>query len=232
MSYANAGELQDGIVQGLSRLKQSMSAITEAAFEQRLAARQASNASGWGSAYIQNARIELAFLPQPSLTGAMRVSDTQRDDIFVRMCQAGLCQIKDGYKPFDKPDVLGVDTNGIGWRVQDDGMQWVTVDINGQSNRTDLLTSYYVSPSRARLAALAAFELIAQGRHGWFQIKLHGMENKVFQEPPASPISSMSIPHRSEQVLHERHLLIPANRGAFEHWLDDAFYRLGRKLSL
>ncbi|OSR65084.1 hypothetical protein BV326_05444 [Pseudomonas syringae pv. actinidiae] len=231
VTFANAGELSDGIVQGLSRLKQSSTAINESEFHQRLAARPSSNDSRWGG-YTQDATLELAFLAQPTLSGAMRVSDKQRDDFFIQMSQAGLCQIRDGFKAFDQPDVLGLDTNGVKWRVQDDGLQWVSVALTVPGNRNDMFASYYVSPSRARSAALAAFHLMGQGRHGWFQLGLHGMDNKVFHEPPTSSVSSMSIPHRPERTLPERQLLIPASQGAFEHWLDDALFRFGRKLTL
>jgi hypothetical protein len=162
------------------------------------------------------------------------VSDAQRDEIFLKVCQEGLSAVRDGYKPHDQPETLGLDTNVLKWRMQDDGLQWVSVSLsNGNAgSRNDMFSSYYVSPSKTRSVALAAFSLVTQGRSGWFQIALLGMDNKVFSEPPASTASSISIPHRTERLLQERQLLLPATQSAFESWLDDALYRMGRKLNL
>ncbi|WP_099311818.1 DUF4062 domain-containing protein [Pseudomonas sp. ICMP 564] len=231
VTFSSANELADGIVQALSLLRQNQTAINETEFEQRLAHRpNESRSSGYG----HDATVEFVFLPQPALSGSLRVSDAQRDEIFLKVCQEGLSAVRDGYKPHDQPETLGLDTNVLKWRMQDDGLQWVSVNLsNGNAgSRNDMFSSYYVSPSKTRSAALAAFSLVTQGRSGWFQIALLGMDNKVFSEPPASTASSISIPHRTERLLQERQLLLPATQSAFESWLDDALYRMGRKLNL
>lgn len=67
-------------------------------------------------------------------------------DIFLKFCQEGLSAVRDGYKPHDHPDTLGLDTNVLKWRMQDDGLQWVSVSLSNVNagSRNDMFSSYYV----------------------------------------------------------------------------------------
>lgn len=83
-----------------------------------------------------------------------------------------------------------------------------------------------------RKAAEAAFNLLSEGKGGWFQIALYGVDNKLFVEPPTTATNSISMPHRSQQSLEERSLLIPATLAAYRQWLDEVMFRIERKMSM
>ncbi len=73
--------------------------------------------------------------------------------------------------------------------------------------------------------------VLSRGKGGWFQLGIYGISHQVYAEPPTTPASSMSMPHRSEKNIEERKLLIPASQGIFNQWLEDASFRIERKLS-
>ena len=101
-------------------------------------------------------------------------------------------------------------------------MDWIRRKLKKNSNcvRDELTTTE------------AAFGLLCEGKSGWFQISLTGVDHKLFAEPPASSSSSVSLPFRSEQKLEERSLLIPATPAAYRHWLDEVMFRFERKMSM
>ena len=94
------------------------------------------------------------------------------------------------------------------------------------------MDSFYLSPSKVRQGAEAAFSLLSEAKSGWFQIGLYGVGHKLFAEPPASPANSISTPFRSNENLEERSLLIPATPAAYRHWLDEVMFRFERKMSM
>lgn len=227
-TFTDEHDLSDGIVRALSQLTISRNAISEQEFVQRLQQRKSyGQGSNWNSA----ARFELAFLPQPVLSGTLRAVHSQHEAFFLKLCQAGLGVLKDGYNDFDQGETTGLDTKNVVWRYHDCGMSWLSVSLVTPSKTNDPFASYYISPSRVRAVAEAAFGLISQGKGGWFQLGLYNLTYQVFQEPPAVPSNTLSIRHSSEHQVEERHLLIPASQAAYNRWMDDVLFRIGRKLS-
>jgi hypothetical protein len=142
-----------------------------------------------------------------------------------------LSSLKDGYKDFDQGDLTGVDAGIVAWRHHDSGMAWLTAALTAPSSNHDPFAGHYISPSRVRAIAEAAFGLITDGRGGWFQLSLTDISYKLFQEPPTVASSSLSMPHRQEGQIVERQLLISASQAAYSRWLDDVFFRMDRKLA-
>ncbi len=228
LTFADRYELSDGIVQGLNQMSVNRKAISEQEFVQRLQQRGGNSRSG---GYDQGARLEVTFLAQPENLGTLRAAHTQHESFFLKLCQAGLGSVKGGYKDFDSADQTGIDTPDVKWRHHESGMCWLSISLANASTSRDIMDSYYLSPSRVRAGAEAAFELLCEGKSGWFQISLVGVEHKVFAEPPASPGGSISLPYRSVQKLEERNLLIPATPEGYRHWLDEVMFRFERKMS-
>lgn len=226
-TFTDEYDLSDGIIRALSQLTISRNAISEQEFVQRLQQRKTyGQGRNWNSA----ARFELAFLPQPVLSGTLRAVHSQHEAFFLKLCQAGLGVLKDGYNDFDQGEITGLDTKSVVWRHHDCGMSWLSVSLVTPSKTNDPFASYYISPSRVRAVAEAAFGLISQGKGGWFQLGLYDLTYQVFQEPPAVPSNTVSIRHSSEHQVEERHLLIPASQAAYNRWMDDVLFRIGRKL--
>lgn len=229
LTFSDQHELSDGIVQGLNQLSLSRKAISEQEFVQRL---QQKDGNGRRGGYDHEARLEVAFLPQPEILGTLRAAHAQHDPFFLKLCQAGLGSIKGGYKDFDSADQTGIDTPDLKWRHHESGLCWLSISLANASTSRGIMDSYYLSPSRVRAGAEAAFGLLCEGKSGWFQISLTGVDHKLFAEPPASSSNSVSLPFRSEQKLEERSLLIPATPAAYRHWLDEVMFRFERKMSM
>lgn len=229
VAFSDQYELSDGIVQGLNQVSVNRDAISEQAFVQRLQQRQGNGR--WGG-YDHEARLEVAFLPQPETLGTLRLAHTQHEAFFLKLCQAGLSSIKGGYQDFDSADQTGIDTAEVKWRHHESGLSWLTVSLANPSNSRNFMDAYYLSPSKVRQGAEAAFSLLCEGKGGWFQIGLYGVGHKLFAEPPVTPVNSISTPFRSTESLEERSLLIPATTAAYRHWLDEVMFRFERKMSM
>ncbi|WP_426234791.1 DUF4062 domain-containing protein [Pseudomonas sp. TWP3-2] len=227
-TFTNEHELSDSIIWALNQLTVSRQAITEQDFVQRLQQRNGDGRRGYRN---EEARLELAFLPQPVMTGTLRVVHTQHDAFFLKLCQAGLSTLKAGYEDFDNAEVTGLDTKGVVWRHHDTGMSWLSISLVNPDTSSNPFNSYYISPSFVRKAAQAAFDVLNEGKGGWFQLGLYGVAHKQFAEPPTGSSSSFSMPHRPEQSLEERQLMIPASQAAFSRWLEDVMFQFGRKLN-
>lgn len=226
-TFTGERDLSDKIIQGLSQLAASRSAISEQEFVQHLQNR--SNSRNWNSQPRED-RLELVFLPQPILSGTLRSMHTQHDEFFLKLSQAGLVSIKGGYKSFNEGDITGLDAE-VSWRHHDNGMSWLSIPLGAPAKDGEYFSSYYISPSRLKRFAEEAFSLISRGKGGWFQLGIYGISHQVYAEPPTTPASSMSMPYRTETNIEERKLLIPASQGVFNQWLEDALFRIGRKLS-
>lgn len=229
VTFSDQYELSDGIVQGLNQMSISRKAITEQEFVQRL---QQRNGNGRWGGYGHEARLEVAFLPQPGTLGTLRTAHSQHEAFFLKFCQAGLCSLKGGFKDFDTADQTGIDTPEIKWRHHESGLCSLSVSLANASASRNFMDSFYLSPSQVRKGAEAAFSLLSEGKGGWFQIGLYGVDNKLFAEPPATATNSISMPHRSQQNLEERTLLIPATPATYRQWLDEVMFRFERKMSM
>lgn len=229
VTFSDQTGLYDGIIQGLNQLSVNRKAITEQEFMQRL---QQRNGNGRWGGYDHEARLEVAFLPQPETMGTLRLAHTQHEAFFLRLCQAGLGSIKGGYKDYDSADQTGIDTAEVKWRHHESGLSWLTVSLANTSSSRNVMDSFYLSPSKVRQGAEAAFSLLSEGKSGWFQIGLYGVGHKLFAEPPATPTNSISTPFRSTENLEERSLLIPATPAAYRLWLDEVMFRFERKMSM
>jgi hypothetical protein len=229
VTFSDQYQLSDGIVQGLNQMSVNRKAISEQEFVQRL--QQRSDNGRWGG-YDHGARLEISFLPQPEALGTLRVAHAQHEALFLKICQAGLGSLKGGYKDFDTSEQTGIDTPEVKWRHHESGLCSVSVSLASASTSRNIMDSFYLSPSLVRKGAEAAFSLLSEGKGGWFQIGLYGVDNKFFAEPPATAINSISMPHRSQQNLEERSLLIPATLVAYRQWLDEVMFRFERKMSM
>ena len=229
VTFSDQYQLSDGIVQSLNQMSVNRKAISEQEFVQRL---QQRNGNGRWGGYDREARLEVAFLPQPETLGTLRMAHTQHELFFLKLCQAGLGSIRGGYKDFDSADQTGIDTAEVKWRHHESGLSWLTVSLANTSSSRNIMDSFYLSPSRVRQGAEAAFSLLSEGKSGWFQIGLYGVGHKLFAEPPTTPVNSISAPFRSTENLEERSLLIPATPAAFRHWLDEVVFRFERKMSM
>ncbi|WP_133775238.1 DUF4062 domain-containing protein [Pseudomonas graminis] len=229
-TFCNEHELSDAIVQALHQLNVTRAAISEHEFVERLQQHQGHGQRHWNN-WSRDTRIEIAFLPQPELSGTLRQVHSEHETFFLKLCQAGLSSVKDGYKDFDQGDLTGIDAGTVAWRHHDSGMAWFTAALTAPTSNHDPFAGHYISPSRVRKLAEAAFGLITHGRGGWFQLSLTDISYKLFQEPPTVVSSSLSMPHRQEEHIVERQLLIPASQAAYNRWLDEVFFRMGRKLT-
>lgn len=228
-TFSTEHQLSDAIVQALNQLNVARTAVSEAEFVERLQQRQARSQGQWGN-WQRETRIEIAFLPQPELSGTLRQVHAEHEAFFLKLCQAGLSPLRDGYRDYDQGDVTGIDTATVSWRHHDSGTAWLSAALASPTTSRDPYAGHYISPTRVRSIAEAAFTLITQGRGGWFQLSLNDLSHKLFQEPPSVPSNSLSMPHRQDDHVVERHLLIPASQASYNRWLDDALFRIGRKL--
>lgn len=228
VTFSTEQELSDGVIQALSHLAVIREALSEEQFVERLSTRMVPNQ--WGRRSLET-RFELAFMPQPAVPGSLRRVHEEHESFFLRLCQAGVGTVKEGYQDFDQGDYTGIDTKSVLWRYHDSGLTWLSIALSMPSSTENYFSSFYVSPSRVRKLAEASFNLIADRRNGWFQLGLYDLSNRLFQEPPSTTTNSMTMPLHSLQQIEERRLLIPASQAEYERWLDDVFFRWGRKLA-
>lgn len=228
-TFSDDYELSDGIVRALNQLTVNRRAISESEFIERLISR--SGNERWES-WSHEAYFEIAFLPQPESLGTLRVAHAQHESFFLKVCQAGLGSLKGGYTDFESVDQTGIDTAEVKWRHHESGLAWLSIPLNKHHNSRNVLDSYFLSPSKFKQWAQAGFDLLSDGKGGWFQIGLYNLGQKLFAEPPATPITSISIPFRSEHKIEERTLLIPASPSAYRRWLEEVMFRVDRKISI
>ncbi|WAH60649.1 DUF4062 domain-containing protein [Pseudomonas silvicola] len=227
-TFSYEGELYDAIIKALHQLKQQQSTPPEQDFVDRLGGRE--RESGFGG---QGATLEFAFYPHPVVRGALRAQDKQRDALYVEMCQAGLCELAEGFSKHDTASTIGLDaparhTPNLRWRKQDDGLEWIRLGIQQKGNG---LAFMFVSPDRVRTAAYAAYQLLGKGRPGWYQIALDGIGNTQFAEPPVGYVSSVSAPMSNVNAVSAHGFLMPANNTTFSAWLDEVLYGFERKIN-
>jgi len=67
VTFTNEHELSDAIVHALNQLSVVRTAVSEQEFVERLKQRQ----GYWGD-HSRDTRVEIAFLPQPELSGTLR----------------------------------------------------------------------------------------------------------------------------------------------------------------
>ncbi|WP_063914670.1 hypothetical protein [Pseudomonas sp. p21] len=164
--FSDQSALYDGIIQGLNQLSVNRMAIAEQEFVQRL---QQRNGNGRWGGYDHEARLEVVILPQPETLGTLR-PHTQHEAFFIKLWQAGLGSIKGGYKDFDSADQTGIDTADVKWRHHESGLSWLTVSLANTSSSRNIMDSFYLSPSKVRQGAEAAFTLLSEGKSGWFAL--------------------------------------------------------------
>lgn len=228
VTFINENELSDGIVHALSHFALSRNAVTEQKFVQQLAQRPSD--SYWGSQQYET-RLELAFLPQPELFGTLRLVHEQHDSFFLKLCQARLCLLKEGYKDYDQGDLTGLDTPRLRWRYQDGGLTWISIALVSPTKSRNPFGSQYISPSHVKEMAQAAISFLNEEKGGWFQLGVYGVGYKIFAEIPEGVSNTISVPFRSEQSFEDRKLLIPATPSSLSCWLEDALFRIGRKIA-
>lgn len=118
-SFSDPQELLKAIVQGLSRMEKSKSAISEKAFHERITEATSSRSYG-GHAYAP--QLEFAFLPQPVEQHAVHGAAQRRDEIFQSFHNLGLAKFKQGYEEWDDRSFTGLKSGDTSWRVFDDGL--------------------------------------------------------------------------------------------------------------
>ncbi|QXW42690.1 DUF4062 domain-containing protein [Pseudomonas amygdali] len=229
-TFSSESELHDAIIKALHQLKQRQSTPPEQAFVERLRSREREYAFG-GS--MQGATLEFTFYPHPATRGALRAQDKQRDSLYVEMCQAGLCELAKGFSKHDTASTIGLDAPAghnpdLRWRKQDDGLEWIKLDIRQKGNGLAFL---FVSPERVRKAAYAAYQLLGKGRPGWYQIALEGIGHTQFSEPPPGHVSSVCSPMSNVDAVSTNGFLMPANDTTFSAWLDEVLYGFERKIN-
>lgn len=114
--FSTEQELSEGIVLDLSRLAVIREAASEEQFVERLKTRMTPSQRGRQS---QETRFELAFMPQPATPGSLRSVHEEHESFFLKLCQAGLKTVKEGYQDFDQRDYTGIDTKSVLWRYHD-----------------------------------------------------------------------------------------------------------------
>lgn len=181
-TFSSEYQLSDAIVHALNQLNVMRTAVSETEFVERLQQRQTPSQAHWNN-WHRDTRIEIAFLPQPELSGTLRHMHVEHEAFFLKLCQAGLSQLRDGYQDYDQGDLTGIDTGNVSWRHHDSGMAWLSAALTSPVTSHDPFASHYISPSRVRSIAEASFTLITQGRGGWFQLALRDLSFKLFQEP-------------------------------------------------
>jgi len=167
VTFTNEHELSDAIVHALNQLNVVRGAVSEQDFVERL-----QQCQGYRGDHSRDTRVEIAFLPQPGLSGTLRQVHAEHEAFFLKLCQAGLSKLKDGYEDYDQGDLTGIDADTVSWRHHDSGMAWFSAALTASTSSHDPFAGHYISPSRVRNIAEAAFGLITHGRGGWFQLAL------------------------------------------------------------
>lgn len=225
-SFSDPQELLKAIVQGLSRMEKSKSAISEKAFHERIT--DASSARSYGG-HSYAPQLEFAFLPQPVEQHAVHGAAQRRDEIFHSFHNLGLAKFKQGYEDWDDKLFTGLKSGDTSWRVFDDGLVLLETDASVPvEGRTAGL--YFVSPTNLSKLIMSCFE-VAGFNSGWYRITLKNLDMAKIEEPPATAPSSYSMPMRREKLVSESRLLIPATRPIVEQWIQESIVRMARSLA-
>jgi len=94
--FTSPEELKDGIVQALSTWQKSAEAMPAEEFDEVVDEALAHAFGGFGHSY--DPRVALSYLPQPPGHPDLSAVESDRDDIFQRLCAAGLANLSDGYE--------------------------------------------------------------------------------------------------------------------------------------
>lgn len=225
-SFSDPQELLKAIVQGLSRMEKSKSAISEKAFNERITEASSSRSYG-GHSYAP--QLEFAFLPQPVEQHAVHGTAQRRDEIFHSFHNLGLAKFKQGYEDWDDKLFTGLKSGDTSWRVFDDGLVLLETDASVPvEGRTAGL--YFVSPTNLSKLIMSCFE-VSGFNSGWYRITLKNLDMAKIEEPPATAPSSYSMPMRREKLVSESRLFIPATRPIVEQWIQESIVRMARSLA-
>lgn len=225
-SFSDSQELLKVIVQGLSRMEKSKSAISEKAFHERITEASSSRSYG-GHSYAP--QLEFAFMPQPVEQHAVQGAAQRRDEIFQIFHNLGLAKFKQGYDDWDDRLFTGLKSGDTSWRVFDDGLVLLETDASVPVERRTA-GLYFVSPTNLSKLIMSCFE-VAEFHSGWYRITLKNLDMAKIEEPPATAPSSYSMPMRREKVVSESRLFIPATRPMVEQWIQESIVRMARSLA-
>ena len=169
-----------------------------------------------------------AFLPQPMHEVRLHELESQRNEQFVQLCNAGFAQMRQGFDLINETDCSGLRSGETVWRQYDDGFLLLESAAT-QTAEGITFSNWYVTPSHLRRLAEAAFGLV-NANGGWCRLGLGGMQQAVIAELPDRASNSFSLSHRSNDgSAAEDKLLIPCTEAAYRAWLDDAIARLQRR---
>lgn len=223
--FSTPEELERKLIKNLLRLGRAQKACSQSEFSDRVE-RARSRRDHYDRGY--EARFMFAFLPQPMHEVRLHELESQRNEQFVQLCNAGFAQMRQGFDLINETDCSGLRSGETVWRQYDDGFLLLESAAT-QTAEGITFSNWYVTPSHLRRLAEAAFGLV-NANGGWCRLGLGGMQQAVIAELPDRASNSFSLSHRSNDgSAAEDKLLIPCTEAAYRAWLDDAIARLQRR---
>ena len=233
-AFQTPEELKNAIVKSVSALRNVIETVPESAFQESIgnAVDKLHRHHEFGS--NSDTRLQIALWRQPPLQADIIAMERQSEELFGRMCRAGLATLRDGYDVISDASFTALVSENNSMAFFTDGLVLLSLDPQierdqtGCSMNSDFL---YVAPSRVRQLVLGSLEF-QEGFSCWFSLKMTGMDHKIFKELPDPGVSSHSgFSMFSSGSLDYRKLFSPYNAMDFESWLDNTIELIKRALN-
>lgn len=217
--FSTTEELLTEIVKALRQLEVMQQAAAQDIFE----ARVQSALEPLNYDYNTDSQLIMAFWPQPILSIDIVSLESRLDEIFHRVCQAGIATLRDGYEPVTGDDWTGLTSGKFTYAQFDDGL--VLLKLNPVMEGSDHFAGNFIQPSKLE-AITSGFLTLCDTTSGYIHIELRNMSNIYVSDPPSG--NSMSMRMVGQDTLHFDKLFLPLTPTSYNKWLVICLSRFGR----
>tara|TARA_R110001592_G_scaffold254129_3_gene517485 strand:+ start:28278 stop:29306 length:1029 start_codon:yes stop_codon:yes gene_type:complete len=222
-SFSNTAELKDGITRSLNRLKSKDQAISPEQFEHDVREALVQLKDDW--AHNDDPKLILAFKPQPERRVNLTVIESSIDDLFVKACRLGYCQMRDGYESISGADWAGIKSGPSKVAHFSDGL--VVLTNHSAPETVGLFAGNFLPPEILSERALSFLELIDDAS-GFAHLALRNMENGYVAKHPGGDSLSMRMWGSGENEVGFSNLFVPLSPGEYSGWVDWCIGKLRR----
>lgn len=218
-SFATAQELKDQVIRALRQLETMSQAVSEEEFKGRIDAVLGDLIDDWKS----EPELILAFLPQPERLVDIVGLEAELDAMFHTLCDSGLAQFRDGYKPNIEPHWTGLETGKVHIACFPDGM--IVLLTNPTAENDSLFSGHFAPPGTIQKIAIG-FQGLINANSGFVRIELRNMSNAYVADLPTG--SSLSMKMWGDDNLGFSKLFVPLTTGTYQDWVEHCINRLKR----
>lgn len=213
-------ELNNEVIKALRHFETMSQSITEDDLKARIGRVLSERRN-----HREDPELVLAFMPQPERMVDIITIEQQMDHQFNMLCQAGVTQLKDGYKLIEHAHWTGFESGKISVVFCPDGLTLLTCN---PTLPDDSFFAGRFSPPELIEGIANGFYSLVNARSGYFQLALRRMENAYVATPPKGTSMTMSLAWSRDSEAEFSRLFVPLTQGNYEQWVAHCVNRFAR----